>query len=180
MKKITLLLLTTLTITTAFSQEAEPHEEHHSEDLRKWKLGLILETANIPAADGPNLGGFFVAPAWTFEAGYNFNHKWSLVLSNTITVSTFLVETNDGVLLERENPYTLTLVPTYEITEHWGVFVGFGAEFDKNENFFVFKGGLDYLVFKTDRWSTKLLGYYESKGGEFGAWGVGIGFFRYF
>ncbi len=74
----------------------------------------------------------------------------------------------------------LTRVPTYEITEHWGVFVGFGAEFKKNENFFVFKGWIGYLVFRTGRWSTEFIGYYESKGGEFGAWGVGIGVFRHF
>ena len=145
------------------------------EGLRHHHLVLTLGHAHIPSADDiGDSGSLVLIPTWGFSYEYLFNRKFGLGLKGDLEVSNYIVTNNEGREIERENPFSLSLVAIYNPIKGFGLFIGPGIEYEKDENFFIAVVGVSYEAEFGDRWDFSPELSYELKEGHTGA--ISIGF----
>lgn len=126
-----------------FSQdEFEDSEEFHHHSIAV----LINHTTIFEGLKGGEKTAISV-PSWALDYSYSFNEKWSLGLHNDIIIENFLIEkSSDGETIERNTPIASVIVGAYKLTEHFGVELGAGMEFEKDENFALARIGAEYAI----------------------------------
>ena len=158
-----------LSASTAFGQSED------EEQLRHHHLVLTLGQAHIPSAENVDESASLVLiPTWGFSYEYLFNRKFGLGLKGDLEVSNYIVTDDEGREIERENPFSLSLVGIYNPIKGFGLFIGPGIEYEKDENFFIAVVGVSYEAEFGDRWDFSPEISYELKEGHTGA--ISIGF----
>ncbi|WP_223034623.1 hypothetical protein [Hanstruepera marina] len=125
----------------SFGQEEGPEDfNHHS-------ISLLISHTTIFQGFENGKRKTESEPSWSLNYNYMFNKKWALGLHNDIIIENFVVEKTSGdEILERNTPITSVIVGTYKIFENFGVELGGGLEFDKNESFGVARIGAEYGI----------------------------------
>jgi hypothetical protein len=79
--------------------------------------------------------------------------------------------------VERENPYSISIVFLYNPIKGIGFFIGPGIELEKEENFFIFNVGVSYEFELPGDWDIAPELGFELKGGHTGAitFGLSVG-----
>ena len=125
---------------------AQEHIENH-ETTHKHSIGLLISHSTIFEGIESGEKSTISVPSWAINYNYIFNVKWSIGLHNDIIIENFLIEkTSDGEVIERKTPITSIIVGTYKITEHFGIELGAGMEFEREENFGVARLGAEYSI----------------------------------
>lgn len=128
----------------AYSQEEETEiidEFHHH------SVSILISHTSIFQGYKNGKRNIQSVPSWALDYNYSFNEKWSIGLHNDIILESFEVEElSDNKILERETPITTVIVGTYEIFEGFGIELGAGMEFDKNESFGLVRIGAEYGI----------------------------------
>jgi hypothetical protein len=109
-------------------------------------LSFLISHSYISQGKIDGTREWLAAPSFGINYNFKLNEKWSIGLHNDIIIESFVVEdtSKDEDLLEREYPISNLIVGTYKITESWGIAVGGGIEWERNENFGVIRIGTDY------------------------------------
>ncbi|WP_191858231.1 hypothetical protein [Hanstruepera ponticola] len=123
-----------------FAQENSDEIHHHS-------ISILLGHTTIFQGFENGERKTESEPSWAINYNYMFNDKWALGLHNDIIIENFVVEKTSGdEILERNTPITSLIVGTYKIFDGFGVELGGGLEFDKNESFGVARIGAEYGI----------------------------------
>jgi len=128
----------------AYSQEKESelHEEfnHHS-------VSILISHTIITEGIKDGKRSTISVPSWALNYNYRFNEKWSIGWHNDIIIEDFVIEKNSGnEIIERSVPVAALIVGTYKFTKSFGIEIGGGMEFEKNENFGVARIGAEYGI----------------------------------
>ena len=146
-KYISLVLFCLFSLAT-YGQEDKEHRHHneHEEHLVRHSLSFVISHAYISQGKIEGDREWLAAPSLALNYNYKINEKWAIGLHNDIIIESFVVEDpkNSEELLEREYPICNLLVGTYKLTESWSLAVGTGVEWERNENFGVFRIGTEY------------------------------------
>lgn len=133
---------------TLQAQEGEEHGEHHgeNEEHHKHSIGLFVSHTTI-ISNGFSDGGRdrFTVPSWGLTYNYHFSEKFSLGLHTDLIMESFFIETEEDNIIERELPVATVLVSGFRIAKNFKFAFGAGVEWEKNENFALFRFGLDYV-----------------------------------
>lgn len=143
-------------VSTAQHEEGDPIAEHH-EEIGPHQLGIMAGYAWVPAAtdnDG-NASGFLI-PSFGLDYSYWFQHKFALRMVNDLELSSYVIEQEDGQLLERNFKYIGAIVGVWEPVKHLAVYAGPGYEIEAHENFVVIKIGAEAIKNFEDGWSAGL------------------------
>ena len=126
-----------------------------------------------------------LTPPFHDELFSPLNHLWKHALQrfvsgrlyvgtyNDLELTTYLIRTDDGDLLEREYAFVSTVVVGYDFKPWFSAFVGPGYEFEANKNFFVFRAGVEFMKELTERYTVSIPLYYDHKD-EYSAIGIGL------
>ena len=89
-------------------------------------------------------------------------------------ISTYAIETDDGVTVERTRPLIMSLVGLYK-PNHWlGFLLGFGREFETHENFYVIRAGIELEFEISNNWDLAPGLIYDLKEDIYESWTIGV------
>lgn len=126
-----------------FAQE----EKENSDDFHHHSIAVLINHTTIFKGLKGGEKTAISVPSWALDYSYSFNEKWSLGLHNDIIIENFLIEkSSDGEAIERNTPIASVIVGSYKLTEHFGVELGAGMEFEKDENFVLARIGAEYAI----------------------------------
>ncbi len=156
------------------NNEAHEHPEEHHE-FKHHKISLVIGHTHIPAGN-PDVGrvGNVIAPSWGIDYEYWFNHKWAAGLHTDLEMISYVIDNDDRSELERERPVILSLVALFKPIHSLVVYVGPGLELEKNENFMVYRFGVEYEFEMGKHWELSPGVFYDSKEGIYDSWSVGL------
>jgi hypothetical protein len=159
-------------IDTAVAQEV------NKESIKHHHIVFTIGHSHIPSSvSAVSDKKMVLIPTWGFAYEYLFTKHIGLGWKNEIEVSNYIITNNEGNEVERENPFSTSIVFLYNPIEGLGFFIGPGVELEKEENFFIFSIGVSYEIEFADTWDLAPELTYESKGGHTGAitFGLSIG-----
>ncbi|HQU99814.1 MAG: hypothetical protein JNK61_00165 [Bacteroidia bacterium] len=159
-------------------QPAHDFKPHHS-------ISLVLSHATV--FNGLNTEGkrqVINLPAWGIDYNYQFKPKWSLGIHTDIIIEKFVVEkqgeTGTEAALERSYPIAPAIVAMYKINHHWSGLLGAGIEFEKTENFFLNRLGIEYALEMPNEWEFLASFNYDIKWNAYDTYILGVGVAKQF
>ena len=114
--------------------------------------------------------GFFV-PTIGFDYYRRVATKWEIALMADVEFDHYLIVDKE---LERENASIFVIAASYGLTETLHILGGVGAEFEKHENLFVTRIGLEKTFPLTKGWMISTNALYDFKE-DFDTWSIGVG-----
>ncbi|MGB5323045.1 hypothetical protein [Lutimonas sp.] len=150
-------------------------QEDTDEKLKHHHVVLTIGHSHIPS--GSSVSGssdFILIPTWGFSYEYIFTERIALGLKSDLEVSNYVITDNDETEVERENPFSTSLIFSYIPIKGLGIFTGPGIEFEKEENYFIYTIGLSYEIEFGKDWDLSPELAYEIKGGHTGAISFGL------
>ena len=161
MKKTLLLIVLAFPFLINAQEEHNEHNEHvvnteHAEhgEFKHWQISATMSQSYIPSLhteEGETSAQFI--PTNGIEVMYAFNHKFFAKWINEIEFQNYTVKGRDGEHRVRENALLTALVLGYEVYDHLGVFAGVGYEFEKNEDLWVTRMGVEYSFNLPGNWA---------------------------
>jgi hypothetical protein len=152
----------------------EPFRPHHI-------IGIVISHAQV--FDGRDINGekkVLSLPSWGLDYTFQFKPKWGIGLHTDIITETFEVEKHlesggSGDIIERSYPIAPAVMVIYKPDHHWSFLLGAGAEFAKEENFFLNRAGVEYSVGFEKVWEVFGSLSYDFKWGGYDTWILGLG-----
>lgn len=173
-------LLTTVSIFICFfcSKSIAQEEPKNEEKFRpNHKVGIAISHAHVFAgkdADGNN--ATHSLPSIGFDYTYQFHPKWGIGLHTDLILEEFVVEKMGGEeVIERSYPIAPALMGIYRANRHLSFLLGAGVEFEKEENFFLNRAGVEYSGEMAKGWEAFLAINYDFKWNAYDTWVLGIG-----
>ena len=157
------------------TREAEKFIPHHL-------LGVAVSHAHV--FDGRDADGnkkTLSLPSFGIDYTYQFRPKWGVGLHTDIIVEKFAVKkTSDQEVIERSYPIAPALMGIYKASPHWSMLLGAGVEFEKEENFFLNRAGVEYSGELPKEWEVFGTLIYDFKWHAYDTWVLGIGIAKSF
>ncbi|MGA9270469.1 MAG: hypothetical protein WBV45_07595 [Lutimonas sp.] len=150
-------------------------QDDDREELKHHHLILTIGHSHIPS--GSSVGGgndLILIPTWGFSYEYIFSERLALGLKSDLEVSNYIITDENDAEVERENPFSTSLILSYNPIEGLGIFTGPGVEFEKEENYFIYTIGISYEFEIGNYWDLSPELGYEIKGGHTGAISFGL------
>ncbi|KAA6438165.1 hypothetical protein ACD591_18580 [Rufibacter glacialis] len=123
-------------------------------------------------SDGKEL---LIVPSVGLDLEYWFNEKWGIGSHNDLELISFEVEDREGTFIEKETPVLLTLDVLWKPWKGLVLLAGPGVEFEKEENLFVIRGGLEYELELGSHWDVAPTIFYDARKDAYNTFSVGIG-----
>jgi hypothetical protein len=158
-------------------QEPETSEKFHPHH----SMGIILAHAHIFQGKSDNGHNKALGLAsWGIDYDFHFHPKWSAGLHTDIILEQFKVEKfgEEDEEVERSYPVAPAAVLSYHATHHWSLLLGAGVEFEKNENFFLNRLGIEYAAPISGGWEVSGNLSYDIKWKGYDTWMLGIGIIK--
>jgi hypothetical protein len=170
-------ILILITFFAVFQVNAQEHSEkfkpHHS-------LGLIISHTQISQGIQDNGNRKWLSvPSWGINYNYVFSSKWAIGLHTDIVVEDYVVEqhlkSSSNETLERSYPIGSAVMATYKPFKHFYFLLGAGGEFEKNENFFMLRAGVEYSIHLPKNWELVIPLTNDLKFNAYNSFNIGIG-----
>jgi len=159
-------------ISPVFSQEHSGHEE---EGLKRHRISFIWGNTLVPAGkNAHNEDSEVLFPTWGLTYEYILSHRFALGWVNELELTSYAVEHGNEAVLEREYPFISSVILIYEPFKHVIFHAGPGYEFERNESFFIFKTGADYIIPLPKDFDIGLGISYDMKKNLYDAWTFGL------
>jgi hypothetical protein len=119
---------------------------------------------------------YLIVPSLGFDLEYWFTEKFGLGSHNDLELISFEVEKEGHTTLERENPMLFTMDALWKPYKGLVLLLGPGVEFEKTENLFVVRGGLEYeFELKSSHWDISPTIFYDSRRHAYDTFSFGLG-----
>lgn len=177
------LILNVLLISGLITHGQENQEENSEQERGKHSLAFFVSHTFVSQGKIDGEREWLAAPSLALNYNYRLSEKWSIGLHNDIIIESFLIENSmsSEETLEREYPISNLIMGTYKITEAWGLAIGGGVEWEKNENFAVLRLGTEYgLELKDERLEIVFSLNYDALIEAYDSVNFGIGINKYF
>jgi hypothetical protein len=165
-----LIIVFLLSPVVSFAQE-EGHEEketHH-------RVSIMIAHTHVPKGVSSVTGsGALVIPSWGLNYEYWFNRKWAIGLHNDMEISTYVIEDENGGLLERTRPLIVTVVGIFNPWKGLELITGFGREFEEHQNFWVYRFGIEYELGIGHHWDIAPALTFDVKENLYDSWTLGL------
>jgi hypothetical protein len=145
-------------------------------------ISLVISHANIfNGTDENGKKQLLDMASWGLDYNYHFSPKWAIGLHTDIILESYKVEgKEDGEVIERSSPIAPALLGIYKPNHHWSLMAGAGAEFAKEDNFFLIRVGGEYGVEIRNGWEVFGSLAYDIKWGAYDTWILGMGISKAF
>ena len=153
-------------------QEDQLIEAAHSAHFPHWRAAVVLGHTYIPAIASEK---HFFIPSWGLDVEFWFNESFAIGIHNDIELQTFLIEHQNEMDLEREYPLVITLDAIFKAWKGLVLQVGPGYEFEKTENFFLIRAGIEYEIEFGKHWDVSPMVFYDTRFEANDTWTIGLG-----
>jgi hypothetical protein len=150
---------------------AQSPEAHH--DLKKHhRLSFGLGHTSISEGKKDGKTVWLPLASWSLNYDYRVSNKWAIGLQNDWILETFLVEKNEGNVIERKTPLTVVPVGLYKFAKRWTAVGGAGIEFAKGKNLGLTRLGIEYGVHLPKKWEVGFALVWDNKWNYYNSWGI--------
>lgn len=156
----------------AQDKKAEPFRRVHSIALN---IGHEHSFHGIEENGGSKT---LVLPYWGFDYNFQFARKFAVGMHVDYINESFEVEKNlegDGEEINRTRPLAPAVMGFYKPTELWSFGLGAGAEFSKEESFFLNRAAVEYGVEIRNGWEVFGVFQYDFRWHAYDTWTIGLG-----
>lgn len=154
---------------------AQEHDKASDHSFKPFRASVAIYHTYI-GTESSGSKKYLIVPSLALDAEYWFNEKWGIGSHNDIELISFEVEEAGDRTLERENPLLLTLDALWKPYKGFVFLLGPGVEFEKTENLFVVRGGVEYeLELKKSHWDISPTIFYDTRRHAYDTFSVGIG-----
>jgi hypothetical protein len=162
----------------SFQLSAQDQPEHHKEpgahDSGHMRVSAVIYHTYIGTrtSEGKDM---LIVPSLGLDVEYWFSEKWGIGSHNDLELISFEVERGESLTLEREAPLLLTVDALWKPWKGLVLLAGPGVEFEREENLFVVRGGLEYELELGSHWDVAPTVFYDSRKDAYDTFSVGIG-----
>lgn len=167
MEKNILIVIIILKGLIGYSQEKDRKFKH-------FRISPVLSHTYIPMAT-INGNEIVIIPSLGLDLEYWFTEKWGFGFHNDLELLTFEIEKEDELIVEKEFPVVVTFDVLCKFYKGWVLVLGTGLEYEKNENLFIVRTGIEYEIEFGNHWDVAPTIFYDYRSNNFGTWSVGIG-----
>ncbi|WP_139958405.1 hypothetical protein [Flavicella sediminum] len=144
------------------------------ESFKHFRISPILSHTYIPLAT--NQGDqTVIVPSLGLDIEYWFNEEWGIGFHNDLELEIFELEKEHTISVSKEYPVVLTFDMLWKFYEEWILVLGSGIEYEKNENLFIIRTGIEYEVEFAKDWDVAPTIFYDFRPNHTATWSVGIG-----
>lgn len=165
-------MLLSLQANAQHRESQHPHSSREQSDDPHFRFASFISHTFIP---GLSDGGRIAIPSYGLDVEYWFNKRWGLGLHNDIELETFIVERENNEFTERRFPVVTTLDLLYHLDSGIVFVLGPGVEFDINEQFMLFRVGLEYELELEHHWDLYPTVFYDMRADAFTTFSFGLG-----
>jgi hypothetical protein len=154
-------------------------QEYDMKGAHRLSTGL----GHIHIVNGLNTDGkkaWLTEPSWSLNYDYWLGNKWAIGLQSDIVLETFVVEDDEGQVIEREKPVALVPVAIFKPCRHFSFIAGAGVEYEKNENMMLTRLGAEFGVELPKSWEAGVALVWDDKWGNYNSWVLEFTFTRNF
>jgi len=144
------------------------------EEFKHFRVSPVLSHTYIPTATNEG-NKTVIVPSIGLDLEYWMNEKWGIGFHNDLELATFEIEKEEALFVEKEYPVVLTLDGLWKFHKEWVFVLGTGVEFEKNENLFIIRAGLEYEIEFGNNWDVSPAVLYDHRTNNFNTWSLGIG-----
>ncbi len=162
------------------------HEDHSTDgadekiSLPPFRIALLIGHTLIPEEHAEE--NFFI-PSWGLDIEYWLSSKFGLGIHNDLEIETFVIINEQGEMdeLERVSPLVLTFDLLYKPYKGLVLQLGPGIEIEKDENYTLFRTGIEYEFEINHHWDISPTVFYDSRfDGGYHTWSIALGIGRRF
>ena len=155
--------------------QAEEMSEENNEIKPRHRIAIIIGHTHIPkGVSGSENQSNLIVPSWGLNYEFWFNERWGIGSHNDMEISTYSIETDDGIMVERSRPLIMSLVGLFKPNHHLGFLLGFGREFETHENFYVIRAGIELEFEISNNWDLSPGLIYDLKEDIYDSWTIGV------
>ena len=160
-------------VLTSVIVTSQEHENEHG-NFKHFRISPVISHTFIPTntSEGDKT---VIVPTFGLDLEYWVNEKWGFGFHNDLELETFEIEKEHELFVEKEFPLVLTFDALYKFKKHFVLVVGTGIEFEKNEDLFIIRAGLEYEVEFGNHWDVSPTVIYDHRSNSSSTWGIGIG-----
>jgi len=177
--RVGVIAIISLASTTAWAQEIG-EADHVHDKIKRFRVSAAIGHTFLPKKTrlGTDLA---VLPTFNFDIEYWFSSRLGAGFHNDLELVTFQVKNlPDDVIIEREYPILITFDLIYRLHKGLTIYGGPGVEFEKNENFFVTRLGLEYEIELHRGWDVYPTIFYDMRRNAYDTFSIGVGFGKRF
>lgn len=160
--------------TSGRGQQVHAMNESHEQEFKHHRLSLIVGHGHVIGAETEEGARLITIPTWGFNYDYWINHQLGVALKSDIEILNYLVE-DRGQKIERKNPLIVSAVFLYKTSSGLSLLTGPGIEFEKNENFFIYRIGAAFEFEVGKQWDFSPEFIFDLKDLSIGSFTLGIG-----
>ncbi|NND14884.1 MAG: hypothetical protein HKN89_01005 [Eudoraea sp.] len=171
------LLLVVGLLVAHVSSYGQHHNTHESDDLHEpfFRTSLTIAHTYLPKNTVEGAKNI-ILPTVALDFEYWMNHTWGVGLHNDLELLNFEVkESDDQIYIEREFPVLVTLDGLFSPTSGVVLFAGPGIEFERNKNYFVFRGGIELEIPISEHWDLAPMLFYDMRNRAYNTITIGLG-----
>jgi hypothetical protein len=175
MRQLLITLLFFGCTTVAFPQTAVHHKSADSGNevhIPHFRAAFIVGHTLIPALESQENAAI---PSYGLDVEYWPTSKIGFGIHNDLEITNFIIETDHEEYLEREYPLVVTADLLIKPWKGLVIQAGPGIEFEKNENFLLFRLGLEYEFELNHHWDLFPTLFYDDREGSYHTWSIGLG-----
>lgn len=151
-----------------FTAQAQPAENHG----RSWRGAVIIGHTLIPAR---HTAERVFIPSWGLDLEYWFDRQWGLGLHSDIEIASFVIQRGAEEQVVRAYPLIATLDLLWKPWKGLAFQFGPGVEFEKTENLWVLRTGVEYEIELGHHWDLAPVFFYDTRFEAYDAWTMGLG-----
>lgn len=154
--------------------KTEHEAQHEEEDFKHFRVGLVLGHTYI-ANSFSNGKETIALPDFGLDLEYWVNERWGFGLHNELMLQSIEILDGDEEVLEREYPFVLTADLLYKPWKELVLVIGYGREFETNENLNLIRFGLEYEIEIRKGWDLSPAFVFDTRFKAYDTWALGIG-----
>lgn len=150
--------------------------QEHLEKRHQHHLAVMLGHTHVPKGfQSATASKAIIIPSWGLNYDFRLGEKWSIGLHNDMEIATYIITKDNGDELERERPIIVSVMGGFNPWKSLILEAGVGREFEKHENFWVYRFGIGYDVHIAGDWD--LIGGFvvDLKENLYDAWSLSLG-----
>ena len=202
-RQLIFALVLLISSNSLFSQEIEQEakeeseadskfEKHHreSEEETHHSVSFMIGHAHINTAvkDGKD-NEWLTIPSFGLYYKYKLDEKWGIGVQTELLLEEFEIAAsssleNGGELeietIERNRPFSVTLMGYYELHHHLILMLGGGGEFSTEENFALVRLGVDIPIIEKYGWEAFGTFVYDINIDAYNSFNLGFGISKFF
>jgi len=152
-----------------------PYEEtYETERVSKHRISIMIGHTHVPKGMVSTGGGPLIIPSWGLNYSFLINEKWAIGWHNDMEISTYVINEGHGSEIERERPLITSLVGVFKPGKTVGFLAGIGREFEKHQNFWVFRVGIEFEFEINEFWDLSPSLIYDLKESVYDSWSIGL------